>query len=379
MSVYIMPIVSAAAIFFVIASLLTLPWTFYQYRKYGYFSFWRSILVASFIFYLLSAYALVVVPFPDSRENCPEGETTERVDHMQTTPFQFVRDIERESAVVWSDWHTYKVLPSTPAFYQLIFNIMLLLPLGVYIRYVFYARRHFWKAIVLGFLVSLFFEVTQLTGLYGWFACPYRLFDVDDIMANTFGSTIGFFIAPLFFLFIPKRKDLERQAEQMESQQNATLGATLFALFLDFVVAQLITSSIAPNGQSFGTFLTFALVLFGLIVIVPTIWKGQTIGSFAIRLYYERPTQLTFGLFKRYLALLLPYMLSQFAQVANAQTPYVTGLPLLFFIGIVLLNSVVILVLFGHIVLRLLQKKRRFYFDEYGRIQTKRKKKEGEL
>ena len=45
--------------------------------------------------------------------------------------------------------------------------------------------------ILVGFLISLIFEFTQLTGLFGIYPNPYRIFDVDDLIQNTFGFFLG--------------------------------------------------------------------------------------------------------------------------------------------------------------------------------------------
>lgn len=118
MSNYYFPIIIAFIAFGFIAFFTTLPWAIYQYRKHNYFSFWKSFFLASFIFYSLSAYFLVILPLPEVRENC--AEMLPRTNNMQTNLFQFIDDIEKESKVVWSDLSTYKQIIRVPAFYQLV-------------------------------------------------------------------------------------------------------------------------------------------------------------------------------------------------------------------------------------------------------------------
>src|SRR5699024_783337 len=48
-----------------------------------------------------------------------------------------------------------------------------------------------------GFGVSLAIELTQLTGNWFTYPCAYRLFDTDDLIANTVGAAIGVVAAPL--------------------------------------------------------------------------------------------------------------------------------------------------------------------------------------
>ena len=69
MSLYAIPLMSAFFVFAVIAFLGTVPWTVYQYRKHGYFSFWRNVIIFSFIYYCLTAFFLVSLPLPAERNN----------------------------------------------------------------------------------------------------------------------------------------------------------------------------------------------------------------------------------------------------------------------------------------------------------------------
>lgn len=76
-----------------------------------------------------------------------------------------------------------------PTVIQPVFNIFLTLPFGFYMKY--YFQRSWKQTILLTFCLSLFFELTQLSGLYGFYPRPYRLFDVDDLLLNTTGGIVG--------------------------------------------------------------------------------------------------------------------------------------------------------------------------------------------
>ena len=58
--------------------------------------------------------------------------------------------------------------------------------------------------------MSLYFEVTQLTGLYGIYPKAYRLFDVDDLIINTLGGALGYLITPLVTIFLPARDEIDK-------------------------------------------------------------------------------------------------------------------------------------------------------------------------
>ena len=58
------------------------------------------------------------------------------------------------------------------------------------------------------FLLSLFFELTQLTGLNFIYSRPYRLFDVDDLMINMLGGILGYFIINKLKVLLPSREEI---------------------------------------------------------------------------------------------------------------------------------------------------------------------------
>lgn len=377
MVVYLKPVATAATLFFILSVALTVPWAIYQYRKHGYFSVWKSILLASFLFYGMSAYFLVILPLPAVRDNCQVlGPLSS---YMQTNPFQFIHDIKRESAVVWSDWRSYRQLIQVPAFYQLFFNVLLLFPLGVYARYVWQRKRDVWKVALLGFFTSLFFEVTQLTGLYGLYKCPYRLFDVDDLLANTTGALLGFFIAPLFLMLVPSKQQLIQRDEKMERQKEATRGAELLALLIDLVIAQFV-STVLSNLTGWSERLLFLIILGALQVVYPLVKDGRTLGSTVVRIRYVSIDPVVWkALLKRWLAIALPYAFGMLATFLNEQVPFVEGFDLLFILAIVGISLLVFAWVAMHIIWRLIRQNKPFYFDHYSGIVAVNIRKEGEV
>lgn len=73
-------------------------------------------------------------------------------------------------------------------------NIIGFIPLGLLLPALFKRLRKVWKMIVVGFLVSLLFELTQLATALG-------SFDVDDLLLNTIGGLLGYLV---FLVFHPK-------------------------------------------------------------------------------------------------------------------------------------------------------------------------------
>lgn len=88
----------------------------------------------------------------------------------------------------------------------MIFNILLISPIGFLGSIVF--RWNFFKTLIFSFFIALFFELMQGTGVFGFFKCPYRLFDVDDLMLNTSGAVLGFLVT------LPLRKETEKFLRQ---------------------------------------------------------------------------------------------------------------------------------------------------------------------
>jgi glycopeptide antibiotics resistance protein len=76
-----------------------------------------------------------------------------------------------------------------PAFQQIVLNVLLFVPLGYFLRVILH--RGVVVATVAGFCVSLLIELTQKTGDWHLYSCAYRLFDVDDLIVNTLGATVG--------------------------------------------------------------------------------------------------------------------------------------------------------------------------------------------
>ena len=80
-------------------------------------------------------------------------------------------------------------------------NILLLLPLGIFIPMFFKRLRSFKSTVITCALVSLSIEVVQYISMYFG---NFRSCDIDDIILNTLGGMIGFII----YKVIDKKADL---------------------------------------------------------------------------------------------------------------------------------------------------------------------------
>ena len=204
MTQHLIPIKSAFITFLVLSQLITIPLLIRRYNKDGAMTFWKVAMEYSFIFYILSAFFLTLLPLPS--KDLVAALTGPR---SQLIPFQFITDIMHKSGLIMSQPHTYLAALRSPVFLQVIFNVIMLIPFGIYLRH--YFRKPIKTVLIYSFLLSLLFEITQLTGIYGYYARSYRLFDVDDLILNTLGGIIGFYISPLVMYLFPSRDEIDRR------------------------------------------------------------------------------------------------------------------------------------------------------------------------
>lgn len=201
MEIYLKPIISACYIFPILAIIFTIPYILYEYHKYGSILVLRTGIVYTFIFYMLTSFFMTVLPLP------PRSSVTPHTASMLLVPFDAVKRTIATSGIIVSEPSTYVGLLKNSEFWQIVFNILLLVPFGVYLRY--YFKRPWWQVLIFSFLYSLFFELTQLSGLYGIYKYPYRFFDVDDLICNTSGGVLGYIITPLLVFMLPDRDRLD--------------------------------------------------------------------------------------------------------------------------------------------------------------------------
>lgn len=202
MSQYLEALRQAMVIYPIIIVLFTVPYIAWSYHKYGSVLSLRVLIVYSFILYLLCVYCLVILPLPT-----PEKAATLHGHKVQLIPFSFIADIAKQSQIQPGQPASWLSIFTGSAFWTTVFNLFMTMPFGVYLRYYFcYNWR---KTLRLSFLLSLFFELTQLSGLYFVYPGSYRLFDVDDLIVNTTGSMIGFALAGPVSRLLPTRQELD--------------------------------------------------------------------------------------------------------------------------------------------------------------------------
>lgn len=144
-----------------LAALLFAPLVAAEHRRHGELRVGVALLRFATTLYAVALASYVLLPFPGDGACHPP----------QWQPFAGLRD-----PAMWPQFGC---------------NVALFVPLGALLR------RGPVAAAVTGGAVSVFVELTQLTGLWFLRPCPYRVFDVDDLLANTAGALLGGFLAPL--------------------------------------------------------------------------------------------------------------------------------------------------------------------------------------
>ena len=276
MDVYKIPIEYAFIVFPFIAFILTIPFLIHQYRKFGSIPMLKSFCFYSMILYLLCAYFLVMLPLPSIEKVASmTGPTT------QLVPFQFIKDIMVTVSFEITNIDDLINVFKHSTMYTILFNIVLTLPFGIYLRYIF--KKKWYHSIIYTFLLSLFFELTQLSGLYGIYPRPYRLFDVDDLMINTLGGLIGHILTPLVTFFIPSIDKLDEKGYKKGTKVTLIRRGVSLVIDILFIIVFNILSKILLFGTGLSEYsLLFVLTLY--YVLIPPFVSGKTLGKKVIRL-----------------------------------------------------------------------------------------------
>ena len=277
---YLGPARSAVMVFPLLALALTVPYILFEYRRYGAIPLLRSILVYLFILYVISAYFQVILPLPTKAEVAGTAAPD-----LQLEPGNFLKMIRRTADLSISTRRDLIDLLKNPFVYESVLNLVLLFPLGVYLHY--YFRRGILSSAVILLAVSLFFEYTQLSGLYGYYAHAYRTFDVDDLILNTAGGLAGWILSPLICFVLPAREKIDDAA--YERGERIPFFRRFLAFMVDFSLVYLVQWVIAriipdnPAGLVIEMIISIALLILYLTGM-PAATGGYTIGKWLFRL-----------------------------------------------------------------------------------------------
>jgi glycopeptide antibiotics resistance protein len=354
---YLFPISYAFMAFPVAALLFTLPFLIVQYRRHGYINKIRALVLYLLLLYLLNAFFLVLLPMPDSRHNAaPTGHM------LQSVPLQFIQDILRNTHLSRNDPSSYLTILHEPDFLLAAFNVALTLPFGLFLGY--YFRTRWVVCIMLSFALSLLFEITQITGIYGFFDHPYRIFDVDDLITNTFGGIAGFRIALWISGLLPRIEQLDSQEDL--SAKKVTYTRRGIACLLDAVLwisAVLLLNLLSLN-------ISFWAVSVVYFLFVPLCTGGRTLGKWMVRIRLSSadggPLKLwlvwvryglLYGLFGG-----LNYLVLDSALLHNLGTAGSAGIRIT--------AALADLLFFIHLILRMFKRDRPLFYEQWSRTRN---------
>jgi glycopeptide antibiotics resistance protein len=137
---------------------------------------WRLVLY-SFLYYIMNVINLTIFPIDPYNFGF--------IVEPQLIPFYFIYE-----SIHYGIQSVY------------VYNLIMLLPLGIYIPLLFPKRRNVIKTTLVGLFFSLIIEITQLiiNRTFG----AMRQFNVDDLILNTLGTALGFFIFCLLWRILTK-------------------------------------------------------------------------------------------------------------------------------------------------------------------------------
>jgi glycopeptide antibiotics resistance protein len=237
---------------------LTLPILLVQYIHFHRLPRGRVVAMYLLILYLLALVAFTLYPLPDNPvEFCADYNLS-----PQLNPLQLFTDISEDGL---------------RAILQIAMNVVFFVPLGVFLRNVF--GRKVWGTLAIALAVSLFIETAQLTGAFGIYPCSYRLFDVDDLIFNTLGALIGFWVA-----FLLPNLSNPAKRRNINTQPGLVHRFVTFVpdVIMSSVVAVVILLPFYYIGGRDGIWRELQypvhLVCFFLLQFaVPLFWNGQTV------------------------------------------------------------------------------------------------------
>lgn len=309
----------------VLAVLLFVPAAAVRYRKSGRMRAADLVALIAVPVYGLALWTYTLLPLPD-----PDALTcTEAI----TRPFAWV-DRVRDS---WSGGSPADLLRNA-AFLQVVFNVLLFVPLGALLRW----RRRTGLAVttLVGLAVTLLIELTQLTGIWGLYECSYRFFEVDDLIANTLGAVLGWTAVAL----VVRHRPRERPTPETVTRGRRVIGLVCDGLAMVIVGTLAALAWRAAMVELFDELpVRIDLVLLTrvqwasafLLQAVAVLGTGRTVGEWAVDIRPDARSERGWLLLRRLVRLLVGPGL--FALLATADSgPYEAGLVAVVLLGLVM-------------------------------------------
>ena len=307
---------------------------YWKKRQRGIANPFRLLTFYSFILYALICWYFVVLPLPSE-----EWLAAIKPAGANLIPGSYFRELTEETNFDLMQSSTYTEALISGFAFQYWFNILMLLPLGMYLRYIF--RLDARRTAIYSFLTTLLFEVTQLTAVFGLFSKPYRSFDVDDLICNFAGAMLGYM---WMVKLTPLAKKIEILTEQAYRKgAGISIIRRITALFIDANIVigvnrllELVDFSLSPAA--------FIVQMFLYTVLFSIFFKGCTPGKrllhFSVRHISGRRASI-FCLLVRYILLYSgPLLFCLLPQITAALGMTVQARELLITLALVFSSSV---------------------------------------
>lgn len=181
-----------SSVIFVVPAVFILQYAVYKQR-----SFSKTAAVMVFMFYLIAVFSVVGMPTVTSWHVNPTFNLIPIID-IVNSPLDYIRNT--------------------------VLNIILFVPLGFLLPMIWKEYRSLRTAALAGLILSVLIEVLQIF--------TFRLTDVDDLITNTAGAVLGFYMARLFSFRLPCRLSLGLAENDKNGFSRYEPGIILAAAFL---------------------------------------------------------------------------------------------------------------------------------------------------
>ncbi len=143
-----------------------------------------------FYFYLTAASLLTILPVPvDFAALCNAPNYRAHIELDAFLAFDRVGVYFARHSDNWTVWGalTYDQIQ------QLYLNVFLTIPLGLFLRALF--NQSLTRTFLIGSGIILFWELSQLTGVWWLAPCSWRTFSTNDLIMNGTGMLLGILLA----------------------------------------------------------------------------------------------------------------------------------------------------------------------------------------
>lgn len=183
---YSIPVLQQMVVLWVALCLLAVPFLLTRSRRQGSsLSFRKASFTAVVLLYAAGVIAYTLLPLPARDELvCTAGTAYPRFFLGWSLEFAL-----RDHGGLLDALTSMYVL-------QVLLNVLLFVPLGVLAMWRW--GLSFTTLLYTAFGCSLFIELTQLTGLWGFYDCAVRTFDAEDLFNNTLGAVLGWVLVAIW-------------------------------------------------------------------------------------------------------------------------------------------------------------------------------------